>query len=277
VHIKKTFLIPQLVLYVAAADCLFSQEPISLVLSDARYSEMLRSDTNHSSVFLERTIDTFENRAGKLFQDRFRLVQIFRVEQFKDAVEIIEAYDEKAIGLLNKSAIYTFREVAEGSQFFIWAEENWDGFGTFLKNSLGNVDEEEIGSARIGRSGEQSWLAKAASSRLVQYGFRPFNASPYLYAGKRITYHGSLLGIFHVRYRWDWYKVSDPRVELAFYVPIYKGVMVSATYARPIEGENDKTTLRFHYRFRGGGELAAGTFLRNDLNCLVTYSVPWGK
>jgi hypothetical protein len=227
----------------------------------------------------ERFDVAFSERADDVFADQLRSFKMIRWNiEFADWN--FDHYRQRTSSAgqhaFTKSITDSAREAATDLPFFAWLEEHQSFVGTFVRNSVGNVEEESLSPLSPSFGGvERSWWRRLADQGELRYGLRPFKTNPYAYVSYGIKDGDTLLLLTHVRYHYDHF--ADHQFEFAVSVPLAYGlaVDVGTSYQFGQHGEEKKLVLKLFKELKKGGIVHVGFEVKERPMLIAGTTFTW--
>jgi hypothetical protein len=227
----------------------------------------------HPTTFTERFTYAFGEKLSDVTSRKFRLIQTQRIIRFQNQAEANDDLNGKALRTLEKSSFYAVREVIADSAPVVWLEHKQHFIGQFVRNTFDATDEEEIRAQRLTSPGEESFVRRIAQGEAIQFGLRPINFHPNIFAVMRIRYDKEVYGIIHVRWGFDWYGLDNDRIETTYFLPVTRQLLIGLGYSQPTgHPEESKVVARIHYWITPTMEAQIGTVIRDDVNALASLT-----
>jgi len=154
-------------------------------------------------------------------------------------------------------------------------EERQGVIADFLRNSVGNVEEEAVAPLDPSyRQAERSWWQELSESGEVCYGIRPFRANPYAFVSLCVKDGDRLLLLGHLRYHYEHF--ADHCFELAASVPLARGFAVDlgTSYQFGRHAEEKRLVVKLSKELNGGGIVHVGLELQDRPGLVAGITVP---
>lgn len=210
----------------------------------------------------ERFQTAFEQGAGEEFADRFHPLNLMN-QRVHFPNTGLESPDDRgagaARGAFAASSVSGIRDATVGLPFIAWLDDRQEFLADFLRNSIGNADEENIAPLDLSyRVVERSWWGRVSESGQAFYGLRPFRRDPYAYYSYGIKHDDTVLLLCHLRYHYR--NFADHRFEFALSLPMPNGfsIDVGTSYQFGRHSEEKRMTCKVLKEFKGGGILHVG-------------------
>jgi len=244
-------------------------EDQSLQLQHELHKEpVITSPAGEALAFWDRFTTSFEEQAADKFADRFHplssLNWSLRLEH-GGADFVQDQTSRSARKALSRSFTHGLREASVDLPLMHWLEDRQGKLADFLRNSLGNVDEESVAPSELSYHViERSWWDRLADSSGLRYGIRPFRTAPYAYAGIGIRDGEQVLLLANVRYVFR--NFDEHKFELALSVPLPHGLSldIGAGYKFDRHETEEQLALKLFKRLDNGSLFYLGMELRNE-------------
>ena len=227
--------------------------------------------------FWELFASSLEEYTPTVFESRLHpsrnMQWLLRFENDRDAYR--HAIDGAAQNALSRSFSYSARVAFIDSPLMRWIEDYRSIPFTFIRNSIGSVEEEEIQVEGISyHSTEQRWWRRLSESGF-RYGIRPLQTSPYVFMSFRIGTSDNPAMFVNLRYRLV--DFSKQRAELLYSLHPMPGysVDIGTSYGFGRSGGEPGVTLKFHRELWNGGTLFIGADAGRRKEFLVGITGQW--
>lgn len=218
--------------------------------------------------FWDRFKAAFEERTADNFADRFHpfssLNWSLRLDD-GDAEYFHEETSRSARKALTRSVTHGLREASVDLPLMTWLKERQGILADFLRNSVGNVDEESVSPNELTyRVAERSWWDRLSERSGFRYGIRPFRTAPYVYAGMGFRDGETVFLLANVRYIFR--NFDEHKFELSLSVPLMQGLSldVGASYKFDRHDAEQQLALKLFKSLRRGGVFYLGLELREE-------------
>lgn len=231
------------------------------------------------STFRERFESAFDRRSGEVFADRLHPLTIrSRSLQSRDNSWLwdTERNDRAAQTALLRSAEYSLRDAFLALPLMDWLILRRDLLRDFLVDTVDAVEEETVSPLDpTYHPSERLWWQSLADNRQLRFGLRPFRTNPYAYLSWRISDAERRLLLGHVRYYYR--EFADHRFELAFSVPLPRGVTVDmgTTYQFGQHEPESRFVCKVSKPLKHGGVVHVALETREQTTLLAGISMPW--
>jgi hypothetical protein len=166
------------------------------------------------------------------------------------------------------------REAAVDLPLMVWLEERQGLLADFLKNSVGNVEEEEMDPMSLSSTPvKRSWWSRSEGND-IYCGIRPFRTDPYAFFTVTMKEGESLLLLTNLRYHFK--NFSEHRFELALSMPLDHGfsIEIGTSYEFSHNGHEGKVAVKAFKEFRNGSLLLVGLDVRDTPGAFAGLSIP---
>jgi hypothetical protein len=228
---------------------------------------------------LERFKVAFDRRVDELFADRFHPFNVMNWNMELADHNSDHLRDRAASAgrnALSKSVGDGFREAAVDLPIMLWLKERQSLLADFLRNSLDEVDEEEVAPLDVSyRVSERSWWQRLSESGTVRYGIRPLSESPYTFLSLGIKDGDALLLLAHVRYHYRHF--AEHLFEIALSVPLAHGFAIDlgTSYQFGRHDAQESLVVKLFKEFKGGGIMHLGFEAQQHPALFAGIAFPW--
>jgi hypothetical protein len=228
---------------------------------------------------LERFRVEFDERVDQLFADRFHPFNVMNWNMelaSKGSDHLRDRAASAGRNALSKSFGDGVREATVDLPILLWLNERQSLLADFLRNSLDEVDEEEVAPLDVSyRAVERSWWQRLSESGDVRYGIRPFRTSPYAFLSLGIRDGDALLLLAHLRYHYRAF--AEHLFEVALSVPIANGFAIDlgTSYRFGRNGEEGGLVVKLFKEFKSGGIVHVGLEARERSAFFAGIAFPW--
>jgi hypothetical protein len=229
--------------------------------------------------FLERYKVAFNRRLEDQFADRLHPFNVMNWSvdlADRDYDQFQERISSAARNAISKSVGYGFREAAVDLPIMLWLEDRQDFLADFLRNSVGNVGEEQVAPLDVSyRLAERSWWKRLSENEDVRFGIRPFRTSPYTFLSWGIRDGDTLLLLAHVRYHYR--NLADHRFEIALSLPLPHGLAIDigTSYQFGRNRDEERLVIKLEKEFKSGGIVHVGFEAREGAAVFAGLAFPW--
>jgi hypothetical protein len=220
----------------------------------------------------------FAEGADDLFADRFHPLKVMKMS--------IDVGDSRPFQLRERQTMAMRRTVArsfaDGMReatvelpVMQWLEERQGFIADFLKNSIGNTEEEAVAPLKPSYGVvERSWWRRMSDSGHVNYGIRPFRTDPYAFLSLAIREGQTVFLLGNLRYYYR--NFADHKFELALSVPLAYGFSLDLGSSYQFgQHDDEKIVVKLSKAFENGGILHLGFEVRDHPGLFAGISLPW--
>ena len=217
---------------------------------------VIESPADEALAIWGRFKSAFEERTAENLADRFHpfssLSWSLRLEDagFDDFQERTTRSTRKA---LTRSITQGIREATVDLPLMTWLKERQGLLADFLRNSMGNVREEEVSPGELSyHLVERSWWDRLSETGGLRYGIRPFRTTPYAYAGIALKDGEKVFMLANIRYVFR--EFTRHKFELALSIPLTQGFAIDVGASYQLDGTETKKqlTLKLFKQFNSG-------------------------